>query len=44
MNLPSELVPWGPARGDLLHWRFETVDLSPHLMAGRNILAAVVWN
>jgi hypothetical protein len=37
-------VVWGPARGDLNHWRFETVDLAPHLKAGRNVLAAVVWN
>jgi hypothetical protein len=37
-------VVWGPARGDLNHWRYETVDLAPHLKAGSNILAAVVWN
>jgi hypothetical protein len=37
-------VVWGPARGDLNHWRYETVDLAPHLRAGRNVLAAVVWN
>jgi hypothetical protein len=37
-------VAWGPARGDLNHWRFETVDLAPHLVPGRNVLAAVVWN
>jgi len=37
-------VVWGPARGDLLHWRYETVDLAPHLRAGRNVLAALVWN
>jgi alpha-L-rhamnosidase len=37
-------VVWGPARGDLHHWRYETVDLAPHLHAGRNVLAAVVWN
>src|SRR4051794_3515237 len=34
----------GPARGDLCHWRFETVDLAPLLRPGRNVLAAVVWN
>jgi hypothetical protein len=34
----------GPARGDVAHWRFETVDLAPYLQAGRNVLAAVVWN
>ncbi|MBT9331101.1 alpha-L-rhamnosidase C-terminal domain-containing protein [Paracidobacterium acidisoli] len=34
----------GPARGDLFHWRFETVDLAPLLHPGKNILAATVWN
>jgi alpha-L-rhamnosidase len=34
----------GPARGDLFHWHFETVDLAPLLHAGPNIIAAVVWN
>src|SRR5437899_2102678 len=34
----------GPARGDLNHWRFETIDIAPHLKAGKNVLAAVVWN
>jgi len=37
-------VCWGPARGDLFHWRYETVDLAPYLTAGRNVVAAVVWN
>lgn len=34
----------GPARGDLLHWRFETIDLGRYLREGANTLAAVVWN
>lgn len=34
----------GPGRGDLFHWRFETVDLAPLLHSGENIVAAVVWN
>jgi alpha-L-rhamnosidase len=34
----------GPARGDLNHWRFDTLDIAPHLRAGRNLMAAVVWN
>lgn len=34
----------GPARGDVAHWRYETVDLAPALRKGRNTLAAVVWN
>ncbi len=38
------LVALGPARGDLFHWRYETVDVSPYLKAGANLFAAVVWN
>jgi hypothetical protein len=34
----------GPARGDLNHWRYESLDIAPQLHAGRNVLAAVVWN
>ena len=34
----------GPARGDLSHWRYETLDLAPFLVAGRNVIAATVWN
>ncbi len=37
-------VSRGPSRGDLDHWRFETVDIAPQLRAGRNVLAAVIWN
>ena len=40
----GERVLAGPARGDLNHWRYETLDIAPHLAAGRNALAAVVWN
>ena len=40
----GDLVSLGPARGDLFHWRYETVDIAPKLKAGRNALAAVVWN
>src|SRR5438105_2109965 len=37
-------VSSGPQRSDVAHWRYETVDLARQLHAGRNILAAVVWN
>jgi len=37
-------VAAGPARGDLFHWRYETVDVAEHLTAGKNVFAAVVWN
>lgn len=40
----GRLVAEGPQRSDLGHWRYETVDLAPHLQAGDNILAALVWN
>lgn len=38
------LVSLGPARGDLRHWNYETVDIAPWLSAGDNTLAATVWN
>lgn len=34
----------GPARGDLLHWRFETIDIAPFLKSGKNTIAVVFWN
>jgi alpha-L-rhamnosidase len=37
-------VALGPARGDLFHWRYETLDLAPYLETGANVLAALVWN
>ena len=40
----GQSVCYGPARGDLSHWRFETVDVAEHLQTGENVLAAVVWN
>ena len=40
----GQLVSLGPARADVAHWNYETVDLAPYLEAGKNTLAAVVWN
>ncbi len=37
-------VSLGPARGDLDHWHFTTLDIAPFLHAGKNIMAAQVWN
>src|SRR4051812_30211652 len=37
-------VSLGPARGDLDHWNFTSVDIAPFLRAGKNIIAAQVWN
>jgi len=44
LHVNGEYAAEGPARGDPLHWRFETVDLVPLLRAGKNVIAAVVWN
>ena len=44
MYVNGNLVSLGPARGDLHHWRYESVDLAPYLKTGKNVLAAVVWN
>ena len=38
------LVSLGPARGDTYFWNYETVDLAPYLVAGKNTVAALVWN
>ena len=34
----------GPSRGDLEHWRYARLDLAPYLRAGRNVVAAEIWN
>jgi len=37
-------VCFGPARGDIWHWRFETVDIRPYLKEGENLLAVLFYN
>jgi hypothetical protein len=37
-------VCFGPARSDLAHWNFETIDIAAFLRAGENTVAALVWN
>jgi len=37
-------VSSGPQRSDVMHWRYETVDIAPQLRAGANVVAALVWN
>lgn len=36
-------VSVGPARGDLLNWKFETINLRPYLREGDNTICATVW-
>src|SRR3954464_3754781 len=40
----GQFASFGPARGDIYHWNFETVDIAQYLHPGKNSLAAVVWN
>jgi alpha-L-rhamnosidase len=40
----EKFVSLGPARNDLFHWNFETVDIAPYLINGENIITATVWN
>jgi alpha-L-rhamnosidase len=40
----EKLASLGPARGDLDHWNFATLDIAPFLHEGENIIAAQVWN
>src|SRR5665811_2425770 len=37
-------VCFGPSRGDLMHWKFESIDVSSFLKSGENVFAAVVWD
>ncbi|RYE22005.1 MAG: alpha-rhamnosidase [Sphingobacteriales bacterium] len=38
------LVSVGPARGTPLNWKYETLNIAPYLKAGKNSIAAMVWN
>ena len=38
------MVSLGPARADLFHWNYETIDIAQYLQSGNNVIAAVVWN
>lgn len=40
----GKAVAIGPARSDTQNWNYETLDLAPFMQAGRNVLAAQVWN
>ncbi len=36
----GELASLGPARADLFHWNYETVDIAKYLRVGDNVIAA----
>ncbi len=40
----GKAVCFGPARGDLAHWYYESIDIAHYLNPGKNLLAALVWN
>ena len=40
----EQLVSLGPAKGDAIHWNYETVDLAPYLRGGKNVMAALVYH
>jgi alpha-L-rhamnosidase len=44
LSINGTLVSLGPARGDTYYWNYETIDLAPYLSAGKNTIAALVWN
>ncbi|HET9865229.1 MAG TPA: alpha-L-rhamnosidase C-terminal domain-containing protein [Steroidobacteraceae bacterium] len=37
-------VASGPSTGTVEHWRYARLDIAPQVHAGRNVIAAVVWN
>src|SRR3954471_22330936 len=40
----GQRVASGPSTGTPKSWRYATLDLAPQLHAGRNVVAATVWN
>lgn len=40
----GQSVATGPSRSDEAHWRYQTFDIANYLQAGKNTLAAAVWN
>jgi alpha-L-rhamnosidase len=44
LYINGTLVSLGPLRGDTYYWNYETVDIAPYLVAGKNTVAALVWN
>ena len=40
----GKLVSVGPVRGDQFNWFYETINIAPYLTAGKNSIAAQVWN
>ena len=40
----GRFVGFGPQRGDLHHWHYETYDLAEHLREGTNWIVAQVWH
>src|SRR5882757_1968888 len=36
------LVSLGPARNDIYHWNYETVDLAPWLVPGKNLVCRLL--
>ncbi|MES2061629.1 MAG: alpha-L-rhamnosidase N-terminal domain-containing protein [Bacteroidota bacterium] len=44
LYINEKLVSMGPARGDTYYWNYETIDIAPYLDAGKNTVAALVWN
>jgi alpha-L-rhamnosidase len=43
LYINGNLVSVGPARGNLLNWNYETVNIAKYLVAGNNSVAAQVW-
>lgn len=40
----GKLISLGPVRGDLNYYNYQTIDLAPYLLTGKNLIAATVWN
>jgi hypothetical protein len=44
LYINEQLVSVGPVIGDIRNWNYNTVDLKPYLITGKNLISAKVWN
>ncbi len=44
LKVNGKHVGIGPSHSDIQHWKYTTYDIAPLLHAGKNLVAATVWN
>ncbi len=44
LHVNGKWLAEGPQLSDILHWKYETLDLAPYLHSGKNVVAVEVYN